>query len=246
MEILEAYDTRDAIPKEVAENYVEREDGKFVLKFVKGLKNALDKERTIVQSQSDKLKQKDVDAEAVTKKHEEDLAAAIAKNEGNVTSAVKKREAELQDEFTQREAEIRKGATKNANKAEARSIAAKALQKAGGNITHLEDRVAARIAFDENGKAYVVSEDGTPELDQAGNHQSIDGLVDSFRADPVNKMLFKGAGGSGGGMGGEGGDGLLNGDAGDGGLPLSTKDWTPRQKIDFINEHGNEAFMDRV
>ena len=41
MKILDTYDSLEDIPEELRENYVEREDGKFGLEFVSGLKSAV-------------------------------------------------------------------------------------------------------------------------------------------------------------------------------------------------------------
>jgi hypothetical protein len=222
VEILEAYETQEAIPKEVAENYEQREDGTYVLKFVKGLKGALEKERANV------------------KDREVRLAKLREDGSGEVTAAVAKREAELQEEFKTREESIRKEAMVSAHSAKKKAIVAMALQKAGGTIALLEEKVTAKLAIGEDGEAYVASDDGTPLLDEAGNAMSVDGLIASFRADPLFAAAFKGNGQSGGGTppGDSSGMPVMSTSA-----PDRRSQMTPRQKIDYINEHGNDKFL---
>jgi hypothetical protein len=223
VEILESYETLEAIPEDIRENYSEGEDGTFSLTLVKGLKSALGKERQFVKERDIKL------------------ATQRDENEGAITSAIARRESELQEEFRTREESIRKEALETSQSARKKAAVAVALQKVGGNILLLEEKVAAQLAIDENGEAYVASKDGTPLLDENGNRQSVDGLVATFRADPNFAGAFKGNGQSGGGGAGA--------ETGNGGVmqmssePQFRSQMTPKEKVAFINEHGNDKFQ---
>ena len=227
MAILETYETEDQIPEGLREDFEKREDGTFILKLVGGLKSALDKERGYAKTAKDALK------------------AAEAETETKIQSAVSAREAELKAEASQTESDELKKARDATSKAKRETAATTALQKAGGNITLLLDKVTAKLSIDDKGNPIVVGADGTPLLDDEGNAMSVDGLVASLKANDEFTAAFKGTGNTGGGALPDGGSGSApaNG-GGTNNAPSRRSKMTPRQKVDFINEHGDPAYQD--
>ena len=225
MLINEVVEDLNDVPENLRENYEEVEGQGFVLKLVKGLKTALTKERENAKTATDAL------------------AAAEGVVETRIQTAVQERESQLQDEFRQTVSDEVRKARDEAAAGKKEAAATQALQKAGGNISLMQDKVTSRLWVDENGNTFVASKNGTPELDAEGNAMSVDGLVASLKANPEFAGAFKGTGSAGGGTPPlDGGLGLNGGGGGDK-TPGRRSQMTPREKVDFIKENGNDAYQ---
>ncbi len=226
MLINEVYETEDAIPKDFAENYEKQEDGSFRLKLIAGLKSALTKERGNAKTAANAL------------------ATAEGKVEERIAAAVKVREDELKSASGQTESDALKKARDETSKAKRDASATHALQKAGGNISLMQDKVTAQLDTDAEGNLFVADEDGTPLLNGEGTAMTVDGLVADMKANPEFAGAFKGTGSAGGGGAPENGSGsapaIVGGDRVS---PGRRSQMTPREKVNFIRENSDEAYQ---
>ncbi len=72
---------------------------------------------------------------------------------------------------------------------------------------------------------------------------TVDGLVTQMRADPDCAGAFSGTGSQGGGAPPTDGGALNVGGSGSEILPTHRGQMTPRQKVDFIRDNGNESYQ---
>lgn len=116
-----------------------------------------------------------------------------------------------------------------------------------GNATLLKPHVRehVKVTQDDNGtfNVQVVDDAGNPRVDGAGKFISVSDFVKELREQDTFAGAFLGAQSSGGGTPPGGGAG--GGAGGKGGIPSDLKrgSMTPRQKVDFINSHGDAEYQ---
>ena len=259
--------TLEGLSEEVAALYIESEDGKFKLNVegleapsgedTGGLKSALKKERESVSKLTSKIRALDEKLAGIDLEEFESLRQSKAETEE--AEAMRKGEwdslkAQMRDAHSvtlgKKDSEI----ARMRNEIERLTIDAQAtmaINKAEGNVTLLTPHVKSLVKLvEEDGvfKPMVVDATGAPRVDADGNPLSIEALVSEMRDQDVYKGAFKGTGAAGGGTPpGDGGEGNPN--ANGGGTPpiknmgQARSKMTPKEKVLFINEHGNDAFQ---
>lgn len=174
------------------------------------------------------------------------LKSALRKERDNAKEAnrkVKELEAKLAESGSSEEAAHLR--TK-LGEATARATALEAITGALGNpkllLGPVMERLRGSVNEDGTTEVSVVSEDGTPLLDADGQPLSPEGFVKSLRDDSDYAGAFKATDKSGGGTPpATNGRYSLNG--GEKKFPDRRRDFTPRQKVDYIKEHGSDKFM---
>jgi len=117
-----------------------------------------------------------------------------------------------------------------------------------GNITLLSPHVKRHVqnVQDDAGKFVrrVVDDAGNPRVDANGNFLKVTDLVREMREQDIYASAFTGAQSSGGGTPPGGGDGD-KGKGGKGGIPsnLQRGKMSPKEKVEFIKEHGDAEFQ---
>lgn len=258
----------DGLSEDVAALYTEK-DGAFHLSLLdgyvaadqvedtRGLKSALSKERDNVTSLTTKLKgfeEKfagiDIDEFNELRQAQADAAEAELTRKGE-WDALK---AQMRDAHTttlgKKDSEIAR-MRKEIERLTIDAQATMAINEADGNVTLLTPHVKSLVKLiEEDGlfKPCVVDATGNPRVDADGNPLTIKALVSEMRDQDVYKGAFKGTGAAGGGIPpGDGGEGNPN--ANGGGTPpikntgQARSQMTPKEKVAFINEHGNAAFQ---
>lgn len=259
----------EGMSSEVAELYTEKEGGGYQLKILEnyvpaekvedvgGLKSALRKERENVSKLTGKLKSLEdkfsgIDLEEIQelKRQREEQQEAEAERKGEWEKLKEQMRTKHTEGMQAKDAEIarlKKELERHLIDAEATA----AINSVDGNVTLLQPHVKSLVRLiEEDGtfKPMVVDATGTPRVDADGNPLSIKALVSEMRNQDAYKGAFRGTGQHGGGTppadGGEG-----NPNANGGGKPptqiegMRRSSMSPRQKVDFIKEHGNEKFM---
>lgn len=254
------------IDETLREEYVEVEDGTFRLKAlegfvpadkvqdVSGLKSALKKERENAAAAAKKAKALEEKLGGVDLDKYEEMLTAQAEAE--------EREAEKKGEWEKLKAQMREQHQKELETREQRttrlkkelerhlidSQATSAINELQGNVTLLLPHVKAHVTLiegdDGSYKAQVVDDTGTPRVNGDGNLLTIKDLVSEMRSSEVYAGAFKATEKSGGGTppadGGKGGSG-----GGDGKPPKDQRrsEMSPKEKVAYIKEYGNDAFM---
>lgn len=259
----------EGLSEEVAALYKETDDGSFVLAVegmvsadsvedTSGLKSALRKERENVSKLTGKLKgleEKfagfDLEEFESLRQAQADAAEAEAEKKGEWEKLKQQMRDAHADELGKRDAAYSR-LKKELERHLIDATATAAINEADGNVTLLQPHVKALVKLVEEGdgtfKPQVVDATGTPRVDADGNPLSIKALVSEMRDQEVYKGAFKGTGAQGGGTPpGDGGENNPN--ASGGGKPpigiegLRRSAMSPREKVDFINEHGNDKFQ---
>jgi len=116
-----------------------------------------------------------------------------------------------------------------------------------GNTTLLKPHVRnhVKVVQDDNGafSVQVVDDAGNPRVDGTGKFLAVSDFVKEMREQDTFAGAFIGAQSSGGGT--PPGGGASGGAGGKGGIPSDLKrgGMTPRQKVDFINDHGDAEYQ---
>lgn len=221
-------DSLDGLPADVAKEYAKRDDGKFLLAIdpvvdgdngtlilapVDKLKSALERERTNVQTLTNKVKLFEgldpVAARAAITKLEE---VKNWKPEGEIENRIKL----IKEELATANASEKKALSTKLSRAEAQlkktlvtNTAVTALQKAGGNVMlllpHVERNIRMReVDSEDNPYLVEVINPDTGDVrvgDGSGNPMSIDQLILSFKERDEFASAFKASGASGSGAG---------------------------------------------
>lgn len=234
-------DSLDRVPESVREFYTEQ-DGTFVLDTdvdshpkVSGLKSAFDKTKDELKGL--KGRYKDIDPEEFQRLREEAQKAQEkrAREEGDFKSL----EKQLREHYA-KEIEAREGRIGTLSKTlEARLIDAEAtaaIAAADGVpkllLPHMKHRIRT-TEVDGEWKVEVLNAEGEPWL-KDGRPATMADLVEDFRADAEFGRAFRssGNGGSGAGVGASSG----------GSGRKSLKDMTDKEKMDFIDANGLDAY----
>lgn len=268
MSIEARVDSLEGLSEEVAALYVEDSEGGYKLSLldgyvpadkvedVGGLKSALRKERENVSKLTGKLKSFEekyggIDLEEYQTLREQQEAAleAEAERKGEWEKLKEQMRTKHGEHIGAKDKEIerlKKELERHLIDAEATA----AINAADGNVTLLQPHVKALVRLIEEGgtfKPMVVDPTGTPRVDADGNPLSIKALVSEMRDQDAYKGAFKGSGQHGGGtLPGDGGEGNPN--ARGGGKPptpegLRRSKMSPKEKVAFIKDHGNDRFM---
>jgi hypothetical protein len=261
--------TLEGLSEEVAALYSQKDDGTYQLAILDsyvpadkvedtgGLKSALRKERETVSALTGKLKgieerfagiDLDEFNELRQKQREAEEAEAMRKGEWDSLKA------QMRDAHTEQLGKKDTDIARMRKEIERLTIDAQAtaaINEVDGNVTLLTPHVKSLVKLvEEEGvfKPQVVDATGTPRVDGDGNPLSIKALVSEMRDQDVYKGAFKGTGAQGGGTPpGDGGEGNPN--ANGGGTPpvsfegKSRSQMSPKEKVAFINEHGNDKFQ---
>lgn len=260
----------EGLSEEVAALYTKQEDGSFKLSLLEGytptsdiedtggLKSALKKERDTVSALTGKVRSLEerfsgIDLEEVEtlKQGRRDAEEAEAERKGEWDKLKGQMRDAHEVTLGKKDSEIAR-MRKEIERLTVDSQATSAINELEGNVTLLTPHVKSLVKLVEvDGKfqPQVVDASGSPRVDADGNPLTIKALVSEMRDQDVYKGAFKGTGAAGGGTPpGDGGEG--NPDVPGGGTPpivntgQARSSMTPRQKVDFINEHGNEKFME--
>lgn len=244
----------EGVDEQYHDLYSETEDG-FRLEVegvefpdeVKGLKSALDKEREarkrlegqlgeIPDDWQDRLseweKLKEAERERERRKAEE--RGEFDKLRQQVQEQHEQARQEWQDQLQKVESQL------------VEKIRDEAIASAGSEhdahvhllVTHARDFV--RIEDKNGGRVpVVVDEDGTRRINNEGEDMTIPELVAWMKEQKFYQPLFKASGATGGGA--AGGDG-----AGSPGTRKKLNEMTDREKRDFIEEHGFDAYREKI
>lgn len=255
----------DGLPEEFHEDYVKTEEGyrlkildnfvpKDKVEDVSGLKSALQKERENARSAAAKLKQLeeqagevDIDDYRRLKELEAKAEEEKAKKAGEWDKLRSQMTAKHHEELAKKdkEAQTLLGALE---KRTIDAAAVSALNELKGNVTLLLPHVKAhvRMVQDDTGEyvARVVDDAGNPRVNGEGKFLTVRELVSEMRDSDTFAKAFEASGQSGGGTppagsGGSGGTGRK------GGIPSDLKRgaMSTKEKVAFIKEHGEDAFM---
>lgn len=245
----------DSLPEGIREHYVEK-DGKFVLgvepvggfalEDVTGLKTALGKERgsrEALEKASAKWKDLDPDKARDALAKLEELADIDPKKEADKIAAAKVEAIRSQFvESHKKELKAREAVIANHRSQIERLLidaeATSALAEAKGSVDLLlpHIRSAARVIEREDGSfgVEIASKEGGPRVNGSGQNMTIKELVQEMRQSEVFGRAFDASGQSGTGKvpGATGGTGALK-----------RSQMTPDQKAEYLNKHGQEAFL---
>lgn len=262
-------DTLEGLSEEVADLYTEKDGGGYQLKILEnyvpadkvedvgGLKSALRKERENVSKLTGKLKSfeekfggVDLEEYQTLREQQEAQAEAEAERKGEWEKLKEQMRTKHTEAMEAKDKEIaRRTAELERHLIDAEVVAA--INGENGNVELLKPHVRSLVRLVEEDGVFqprVVDHSGTPRVDADGNPLSIKALVSEMRDQDTFKSAFKGSGQQGGGTPpADGGEGNQN--ASGGGKPpmqiegLRRSKMTPREKVDFINEHGNDKYM---
>ena len=263
-------DSLEGLSDEVAENYTPLEEGGYQLKILSGyvakdkiedtggLKSALEKERENVANLKRKAKALEekfggVDTEEY--KLLKDQQREAEEREAEKKGEWEKLKQQMRDQHHEQLEAAGKETARVKKELERHLIDAQAtaaINSEDGNVTLLLPHVKSLVKLtEEDGvfKAIVIDATGTPRVDADGNPLSIKALVSEMRTQDVYAGAFKGTGSQGGGTPpGDGGEG--NDAANGGGTPPKgsaadkpRSQMTPREKVDYIKEHGNDKYQ---
>ncbi len=253
------------VSEDLKEEYAEGEDGKFHLKIlgnyvpkdkvedVTGLKSALKKERDNASNAAKQLKTLQEKFGGIDIEEYEQLQEA--QREAVEHEAEKKGEwAKLKTQMVdQHNVELQKARQETARVKEnlerylIDAQATAAINELNGNVTLLLPHVKAKVKLVEgdNGEfsAQVTDDVGTPRVNGEGNPLAIKDLVGEMRTNDVYAGAFKGTDHSGGGK--PPSDDDKGGGGGGGGKPEAKprSQMTPREKVEYIQAHGNDEFQ---
>jgi hypothetical protein len=243
-------DSVDGLDDSVKKLYVQKEGGKYRLDLadevpdVTGLKTALNSERT-ARSNAEKAAREAQTTLERFRDVDPDKYRDLLGREKDLTTQSKGWET-MRDQLNEthkKELEAREGRiTGLVGTLESQMITNVALaeiERAQGSTTlllpHIRDR--AKLV-EENGKFHVrlFDEKGNPMIDNQGAYLTIQAFVTQLKASQDFSGAFKGAGASGGGSQNSGG----------GGPPPTNLDratMTQREKDEYMDKHGVEAYM---
>jgi hypothetical protein len=264
MAIETSYDSVDQIPEAIRDDYAEV-DGKYVLKVlqdyvpkdnvedVSGLKSALHKERDNGRELARKLRQIQEQTAAIDMDEYNALKEAQAKAEeerakragewDNLKNQLVTKHSEDKSAWEKEKAGLLSAFEGQVSE----NAAMSALAEHKGNPLFLKAHVlgAIKVVRDDAGRfvTRVVDDAGNPRMNGEGKFLTVSDFVKELRENDAFAGAFTGAGSSGGGT--PPGAGQGQGARGKGGIPSDLKrgSMTPRQKVDFIREHGQDAFM---
>lgn len=267
MKLQPTVESLDSIPETLRDNYEQAEDGTYRLNFLKdyvpadkvedvgGLKSALGKEREAAREAARKLKAMqeqfagfDVEEYQALKDAQHKAEEERAKKAGEFDALKAQMMQKHQEELSKKDKEILRR-TAALEKRLVDSEAVSALNDLKGNVTLLLPHVKAhvKVVEDDAGQfvARVVDDAGNPRVNGEGKFLTVRDLVSEMRDLDAYAPGFANAVKSGGGTppngtGGEGAGGKK------GGIPtdLRRSKMTPRQKVDFVKEHGEKALLD--
>jgi len=264
-------DSLEGLSEEIAEEYEPLETGGYKLKIlsgyvpesdvenVGGLKSALEKERENVanlkrktKSLEDKFGGIDTEEYRTLKEQQREAEEREAEKKGEWEQL----KQQMRDQHNEQIAEKDRETARVKQELERHLIdaqATEAINGENGNVTLLLPHVKALVKLkEEDGvfKAQVVDATGTSRVDAEGNPLTIKALVSEMRTQEVYAGAFKGTGSAGGGTppgdGGEGNDAANGGGnppAGDAVVDKPRSQMTPREKVDYINKHGNDKYQ---
>ena len=249
-------DSLDSVPEALQEFYQEAEDGKFRLPLegveteeaVSGLKSALAKEKEARRKANERLSQLPED---LPDRLERLAALEEAESEREQKQAEKKGEweklaAQMKDahaeEIAARE-EIISGLVKELDDNLRRESAILALEEAEASVKvglpHILQRTETRKGEDGKRRVVVLDDNGDPRIDtKTGDLMTIPQLIAEMKDEPEWAPLFLEPGATGGGATGR--------RAAGGGKFKPFKEMTEQDKMDFIDEHGQEAYVEHM
>lgn len=256
-------DNLDAVPEDIRENYEKREDGKFVLTHLKdvedvsGLKSALGKERDNSRKAAKELKELreqfvDIDPEdyralkEAKRVDDEEKAKAAGQWDKLRDQMVQQHNTALAAKDT-----VATRYRTSLEKHLVDSVAVTAIAAAEGNTDLLLPHVKSRVKVVEDDKGEfsvrIVDAQGNPRVNGSGEFLGITDLVSEMRGQETFGGAFKaktpgGGGGAPPNPGGKGGDNKPGG----GPIPkdLQRSKMKTADKVKFIKEHGEKAFLD--
>ena len=253
-----------ALDESLQDNYTKTDDGNYRMAIlsdftpndkvedVTGLKSALHKERENAKNAGSQLRQlKEQFGDIDPERYQELLNAESQREEAEAKKAGER--DKLRDQMTAKLSEELDKRSKReqhlldvikASKIDAAVIAA--LNEVGGNVSLMLPHVKDRMELvEEDGQffARVVDDAGTVRVNGEGKFLTAKELVSEMRDQDSFAAAFKADVKSGGGtppdgtsVEGDGNKGVIPGD-------LKRSAMTNRQKVEFITEHGNPAFM---
>jgi hypothetical protein len=254
----------EGLPEEFHEDYEADENGKFQLKLLKGmvssdkvedvsgLKSALQKEREnnkTLTSAKRKLEEQmgDVDVEEYQRlkeleaKAEEDKAAKAGEWDKLRNQMTEKHKEELAKRGD-RESFLVSALEKKTIDAEAIS----ALNELKGNVTLLLPHVKGHVRMVEEDGAFVarvVDDAGNPRVNGEGKFLTVSELVSEMRDQETYATAFDSTVKPGGGTPPGGGGSKPGGRKGEIPSDLKRSAMATKDKVSFIKEHGEDAFM---
>jgi len=254
----------EELPEEFHEDYEER-DGKFFLKIldnfvpkdkvedVSGLKSALEKERQNNKALSSAKRQLEEQFGGIDVEEYQRLKELEQQEEEN--KAAKKGEWDkLKLQMTEKHNEELAKRAERENKLlsalERKTIdadAVAALNEFKGNVTLLLPHVKGHVRMVEEDGAFVarvVDDQGNPRVNGEGNFLTVRELVSEMRDQETYAKAFDAGVKSGGGTPPGGGSGNGSGKKGEIPSDLKRGNLTTKEKVAFIREHGEKAYMD--
>jgi len=252
------------IDETLHDEYEATEDGTYRLKIlanytpndkvedVSGLKSALQKERENAKNATRQLTQikeqyGEIDPEQYQQllteheKREEEEALKRGEYDKRIQQVKEKQQQEL-DKRSQREQHL----INVIKESKIDAAVVSALNELHGNVNLLLPHVKTRMQLvEEDGQfhARVIDETGTVRVNAEGKPITAKELVSEMRDQESFAAAFAADVKSGGGTppNGSGGEGSGK----KGGIPSDLKRsmMTPRQKVDFVNQHGNDEFL---
>lgn len=242
-------DSLDGLEDGIKGLYVEQ-DGKFILDAEgvdnSGLKSALDKERKASRDAEAKRKETEARFSGIDPDRYAELLDAHEKaeaNKGTLDEQAQKRAQKAIDAANKErdEALAAVGTERNRAKAYQGRVLDDAIRaaaaKAGLHQHAIDDalfRGRAMFTLDDNGNAVQLDSDGQPVIGKDGKTPfAPNEWLDSMR-ESAPHWFPAGASGTGSGNGNKG--------SGTTGSGKPVKDWSPREKSDFITKNGPAAF----
>jgi len=256
-------DSLEELPEELHEEYEEK-DGKFHLKLLKGfvpadkvedvsgLKSALQKERENASNASKKaraLEEQFAGFDAEEYQRLKELEASEEEKKAEKKGEWDKLKLQMTEQHNTELAKQKAREAALLTALERKTIdadAVSALNEMEGNVTLLLPHVKAHVRMVEEDGAFVarvVDDAGNPRVNGEGNFLTVRELVSEMRDQETYATAFKAGVKSGGGTppGGAGGDkgkkGVIPADLKRGGM-------TTKDKVAFIREHGEDAYME--
>jgi hypothetical protein len=251
------------LPEVLHEDYTKQDDGSYNLNLlsdytpndkvedVTGLKSALGKERENAKTASSELRKLreqfgDIDPEKYQELLEREAQAEEEKaKKAGEWDKLRGQMTDKHNEELQKRAKREEQLIEVIKKSTIDAAVIAALNEVGGNVSLLLPHVKDRMQLvEEDGQfsARVIDEAGTVRVNGEGTFLTAKELVSEMRDQESFAAAFKADVKSGGGTppgdGNGSGDGKKAVNAGD----LKRSAMTPRQKVDFINEHGNAEF----
>jgi hypothetical protein len=257
----EAYEKLD----EAQQSFYTEKDGDYVLDVegaegeddVKGLKKALEAEREAARKFQRQLKQAQEASSGIDKEKYEELLAkeqeaeeAAALKAGEFEKLKEQMISKHREELDKWKSEVKRRDSR-IEELTIETAVVNELSKAGGNVELLRPHVRRHLKLDSDTLEMVVldNDGSTPKVDGEGKPATLESLVSEMRKLDTFASAFKATEQSGGGSD-PGGDGSSGSTGKAGGTPklktegLKRSEMTDRQKIDYQNEHGLDAFLE--